>query len=66
MTTTTCPTEINFFANHSTDSLRSLVETHTTDGRWIAINSGPDHPLAVENLRIANAAWGQLVLRGEA
>lgn len=65
-TTLTGPTETGFFADHDTDVLRGIVESKTADSLAIALGHGADHPLSVEAMRIANAAWGQLVLRGEA
>jgi hypothetical protein len=63
--TFTSPTEIDFFAGHSTASLRKIVDQKTAESAYVAMNSGADHPIAVEMMSIANAAWGQLVLRGE-
>lgn len=63
---TTGPTEIDFFANHAADTLRKIVDEKTAGARWTAANFGADHPIALEQLSIANAAWGQLALRGEA
>ena len=63
---TISPTEVDFFADHSTATLRLIVEEKTAASKWTAVNFGADHPMAEAAMSIANAAWGQLVLRGEA
>lgn len=60
---TISPTEIDFFANHSDETLRKIVADKTADSAYVAMNSGADHPIAIEMMSIANAAWGQLALR---
>lgn len=65
-TQTTSPTEASFFADHDSDTLRRIVESKTADSLTIALSHGADHPMSRANMQIANAAWGQLVLRGEA
>jgi hypothetical protein len=62
---TTGPTEIDFFAGHASRTLRLIAAEKTAASAWTAERFGADHPMALEALRIANAAWGQLVLRGE-
>jgi hypothetical protein len=61
---TTSPTEISFFANHETNALRSIVEIKTSESLYMATTGAPE--MADAAMSIANAAWGQLVLRGEA
>ena len=62
-TATISPTEVEFYANHTDDSLRTIKAKYTADSAYIAQFSGADHPLSVEAMRIANAAWAALVIR---
>ena len=61
---TISPSDIDFYEAHETEALRKLVERSTNDSAYMASN-GHD-AMADEAMRMANAAWGQLVLRGEA
>ena len=62
-TATISPTEVEFYANHTDESLRTIKAKYTADSAYIAQFSGADHPLSVEAMRIANAAWAALTIR---
>jgi rubredoxin len=57
------PTEIEFYADHSYTALESIVHRCTAAGMEIALTHGAEHPMAVENLAIANAAWAEMQRR---
>jgi hypothetical protein len=61
--TYTSPTESAYYANHSTETLESIVAQAAADGMWIAANHGADHPMALAKLEIWVAATGALLLR---
>lgn len=61
---TICPTDTAFYDRHETDALLNLFERVVGDGATIAMNHGAEHPMAVENLRMAEAIAGQLMERG--
>lgn len=63
--TTTSPTEIDYYADHDSVTLRSIIQRYDAQGASIAVNSGADHPLVAECIAISTAAFGQLVKRGE-
>lgn len=54
--------EIEFYADHSDEVLREIVERKTAE----AVQSEamfPGNAMSLAMLEIANAAWGQLALR---
>jgi hypothetical protein len=57
------PTDVEFYVDHSVESLSTIVAKYTADSAYIAQFSGVDHPLSIEAMKIANAAWGALVTR---
>jgi len=57
------PTDVEFYADHTDEALTSIVAKYTADSAYIAQFSGVGHPLSIEALAIANAAWGALVTR---
>lgn len=61
---TTSPTDIRYFANHDSDTLRRIVERYTADSFAMAANGGD--LVAADAMGIANNAWFELALRGEA
>lgn len=61
--TTSHPTDIEFYANHTDEQIEAVVERMTATSAYIAINSGSDHFLALEAMSTANAAWTALQIR---
>lgn len=59
----TSPTDPGFYAGHHSPTLERIVADKTAAGMHIALTHGATHPLAVENLAIANAAWAELTRR---
>lgn len=64
--TTISPNDPAYYVDHDTETLRRIVDKYTDDSATIAITHGADHPMSMEALAISMAAWGALVLRGEA
>jgi len=65
MARTVSPTDVEFYAGHAPEALRSIVAEYTATSLQIALAEGADHVLSVEAMATANAAWMALVLRGE-
>lgn len=57
MNNTTCPTDIRYFANHDSDTLRRIVKTKTDESLTMFLNGG--EMVAKDALAIANNAWGE-------
>ena len=57
------PTDVGFYANHDTATLERLAERLKSDGAYVAMNSGADHPIARELAAILVAILGQLLIR---
>lgn len=60
---TISPTEVDYYADHTTEALERIVASYTDQSLSIALGSGADHPLSIEAMQIANAAWFQIELR---
>lgn len=66
MTTYTSPTDIGYYADPAVfpeATIEAIIAKSLADGAYIAANSGADHPLAADHLRIVKAATGALLIR---
>lgn len=61
---TIAPTDAGYFAGHDSATLRSIVETKTSESLTMWLNGG--ETVAADAMAIANNAWAELVTRGEA
>lgn len=63
-TATISPSEFTYYAGHKSADLHSIVSRFTADAAFMAMNGATE--MADAAMEIANAAWAQLAVRGEA
>lgn len=57
------PSDTAFYDTHSTETLHNLLAQFISSGAYIAMNSGPDHPLTTEYTNMIAAVTHQLMKR---
>lgn len=60
--TETSPSDTSYYANHTTEALRKIVDRYSADSAAMMTSSPA---LSADAMSIANAAWFELFNRGE-